>query len=111
MIDFHSHVIAKIDDGSQSLDESLQMLEEAYESGTDVIVLTPHYYPREEHTLDEFLKKRKKRFDELSDYCSGKKYRKCFSAARLIFTPIYRISQKLRSFALKTQTICCLKCQ
>lgn len=73
MIDFHSHVLANIDDGSKSLEESLAMLEEAYESGTDVIVLTPHYYPRQEHTLAEFLEKRQSCYRELTEFCRGKK--------------------------------------
>lgn len=71
MIDFHSHVLANIDDGSDSLEESLAMLEEAYESGTDVLVLTPHYYPRQEHTLESFLEKRQKCYNELVDFCGG----------------------------------------
>ena len=42
MIDIHSHILPMVDDGSQSIDESLRMLINAYEDGTDGIVLTPH---------------------------------------------------------------------
>lgn len=42
MIDIHSHIIPNVDDGSQSLDESLEMLEIAADSGVHTIVATPH---------------------------------------------------------------------
>lgn len=42
MIDIHSHVIPGIDDGSQSMDESLALLEMAAMSGVDTLVATPH---------------------------------------------------------------------
>lgn len=42
MIDIHSHVLPMVDDGANSVDTALQMLVEAYEDGTDAIILTPH---------------------------------------------------------------------
>ncbi len=42
MVDIHSHILPGIDDGSESLDESLAMLELAATSGTTDIVATPH---------------------------------------------------------------------
>lgn len=42
MIDLHTHVLPGIDDGSQSMDMSLEMLALAAESGVDTIVATPH---------------------------------------------------------------------
>ena len=42
MIDIHSHILPGVDDGSQSLDESLELLEIAAESGVHTIVATPH---------------------------------------------------------------------
>lgn len=71
MIDFHSHVLHNIDDGSDSPEVSVRMLEQAYSSGTDVIVLTPHYYPREERTLAEFLGRRQRRVNALEEFCEG----------------------------------------
>lgn len=43
MVDIHSHILPSIDDGSDSTEESLLMLENAYKCGTTHIVLTPHY--------------------------------------------------------------------
>ena len=42
MIDIHSHILPLIDDGASSVDQALEMLIQAYEDGTDEIVLTPH---------------------------------------------------------------------
>ena len=42
MIDIHSHILPLVDDGSSSVDMSLDMLDEAYRDGTKEIVLTPH---------------------------------------------------------------------
>ena len=43
MIDIHSHLVPGVDDGSQSLDESLSLLEQAEKEGITEIVTTPHF--------------------------------------------------------------------
>ena len=43
MIDFHSHIIPNIDDGSRSVEETFNLLKEAQEVGFEGIVLTSHY--------------------------------------------------------------------
>ena len=42
MIDIHVHILPEMDDGSQSLEESLDMLRIAVESGVNAMVATPH---------------------------------------------------------------------
>ena len=42
MIDIHSHILYDIDDGSESLDMSLQMLRMSVDSGVTDIIATPH---------------------------------------------------------------------
>lgn len=42
MIDIHCHILPLVDDGSKSIEMSLDMLDQAYRSGTDKIILTPH---------------------------------------------------------------------
>ena len=44
MIDFHSHILPGVDDGSKYLEESLQLLQIEQQQGIDIVVLTPHYY-------------------------------------------------------------------
>lgn len=43
MIDIHSHILYNVDDGSDTLDESVALIKLAFENGYTDIVLTPHY--------------------------------------------------------------------
>ena len=43
MIDIHSHLIPKVDDGSQSLEESLSLLKQAEQDGITELITTPHF--------------------------------------------------------------------
>lgn len=43
MIDFHSHIIPNVDDGSKSLEETFKMFEEAEKAGFKAIISTSHY--------------------------------------------------------------------
>ena len=43
MIDIHCHLIPKIDDGSRSIEETFNLINEAKEAGFTDIILTPHY--------------------------------------------------------------------
>lgn len=43
MIDFHSHILPEIDDGSRNLEQSILMINEAKEVGFTKIISTSHY--------------------------------------------------------------------
>ena len=43
MIDVHSHLIYNVDDGSKSLEESINIIKKYNEIGIKDIILTPHY--------------------------------------------------------------------
>ena len=43
MVDVHSHIMYGIDDGSESIETSLEILKDAYNNGVTDIFLTPHY--------------------------------------------------------------------
>ena len=42
LVDIHSHILPGLDDGSQTMEETLAMLQIAAENGTTDIVATPH---------------------------------------------------------------------
>ncbi len=65
MIDFHSHVLPGIDDGSASLEESIELLKIEAEHGVTHVVATPHFYPSSD-SPEKFLKRRKEAFELLS---------------------------------------------
>lgn len=45
MIDFHTHIIPNIDDGSRNIEETINLIKEAKQAGFEAIVLTSHYIP------------------------------------------------------------------
>lgn len=44
MVDIHSHILPKIDDGSKNLSMTYEMLRKCSKEGVKKIVATPHYY-------------------------------------------------------------------
>lgn len=42
-MDIHTHILPGVDDGSSSMEESLQMVDMAYREGIRIIMATPHY--------------------------------------------------------------------
>lgn len=59
MIDIHSHIINEIDDGSRSLDESINILKKAYNNGVTDIVFTPHYIEGSTYKANNDIKRKK----------------------------------------------------
>lgn len=57
MIDFHSHILPGVDDGSKSVEESIGLLRALASQGVNTVVATPHFYP-DRKSVEEFLSKR-----------------------------------------------------
>lgn len=64
MIDFHSHALHGVDDGSKSLEESLEMLEQSAQQGISVMALTPHFYG-DKDAPERFLSRRAMAMEQL----------------------------------------------
>lgn len=64
LIDFHTHLLPAIDDGSQSVAESLDMLEASRLQSVRCIVATPHFYA-DRTNLSDFLHQRDKAYELL----------------------------------------------
>lgn len=58
VVDFHSHILPGIDDGSKSLDETLSMLRMEAEQGIAHVVATPHFYAQHD-SPERFLRRRR----------------------------------------------------
>ena len=43
VIDFHSHVLPGIDDGSRNIETSIEMLRLSRNAGVDRMIATPHF--------------------------------------------------------------------
>lgn len=59
IIDFHSHILPGIDDGSADVQESIAMLRMEAEQGITHVIATPHFYAHSD-SPGHFLEKRKK---------------------------------------------------
>ena len=57
MIDFHTHILPRMDDGSRSVEESLEMLDSMRQQGVKTVFATPHFYANDE-SVDSFLERR-----------------------------------------------------
>lgn len=66
MVDFHSHILPEIDDGSRSVAESLQMLRIMQEQEIHQVVATPHFYANHDNP-ERFLKRRAKALQKLKE--------------------------------------------
>ena len=56
-VDFHSHILPGVDDGSRSVEESLEMLRAEARQGIGTVVATPHFYANHD-TPERFLHRR-----------------------------------------------------
>ncbi len=70
MIDLHAHILPKMDDGSASVEESIEMLTRMRKTGITTVVATPHFDMRKD-TIEHFLRKREKTYQELMKATAG----------------------------------------
>ena len=69
MIDWHSHVLPNMDDGSQSVDVSRSMLRALKEQGIETIIATPHF-DADSESIDSFLERRSATSQLLREACT-----------------------------------------
>lgn len=66
MTDLHSHILPGIDDGAQTVEDSLALIRRQLEQGVDEIALTPHFNA-ERTSVEEFARRRAESFALLQD--------------------------------------------
>lgn len=57
MIDWHSHVLPGMDDGSRNVAESISLINMQVSQGVNTVIATPHFYANDE-SVDSFLDRR-----------------------------------------------------
>lgn len=82
LIDFHTHILPQMDDGSSSPEESAQMLASCVEQGIKYVVLTPHFYANRDNPV-HFLEKRARSLELLRAQMQGKPCPKLIPAAEV----------------------------
>jgi len=88
MIDFHSHILPGMDDGPETLEQSLAMLRDSFLQGTDLMVSTSHFYGGEEYPR-EFLRRRTAAVRQLKNamLLSTEVYPRVVLGAEVLFFP------------------------
>ncbi len=69
MIDWHSHILPGMDDGSRSVEESKALLQALAQQGVDTVVATPHFYADDE-PIERFLQRRAEAYAKLAGICT-----------------------------------------
>lgn len=59
MIDWHSHILPGMDDGSHNVAESISMVSMQKAQGVSTVIATPHFYANDEN-VESFIKRREK---------------------------------------------------
>ena len=80
--DIHCHILPGVDDGSRSMEQTLSMLEMAYEQGVRRIIATPHFHigkvqvtkEKAEEALRNLSGLLKKQFPDISIYMGSEIY-------------------------------------
>ncbi|MBO4523442.1 MAG: capsular polysaccharide biosynthesis protein [Ruminococcus sp.] len=65
LTDHHCHILPGIDDGSDGVETSLQMIKSMREQGIERIVATPHFYAHREKSVSSFIEKRNNAYEKL----------------------------------------------
>lgn len=99
VIDFHSHILPCLDDGSKSVDMSLAMLEESYKQKIRKIVATPHFYP-ERIALSSFLEKRIESISTLIPYYNREIHPTLYVGAEVAFFPSLGESEDIKKLTI-----------
>lgn len=71
VVDFHTHILPEVDDGSASVEESLSLLSMEAGQGIGRVVATPHFYAHHDKP-ERFLSRRLAAADRLSEAAAGR---------------------------------------
>jgi len=94
MIDFHTHILPGIDDGSRDLEETKEMLQEEAAQGVSHIVATPHFYAHR-RSIEFFLTRREGSLKTVADFNAP-----ILVGAEVYFFPGMGRADKLRSLCI-----------
>lgn len=101
MIDFHSHILPEMDDGSESVEMSLAMLRESKRQGVDLICSTSHFYADEEDPAS-FLRRRSEAYGRLAAAMENpKEYPRILLGAEVLYFPGISVAEEVRGLMLK----------
>lgn len=65
LTEHHCHILPQIDDGSKSVEMSLEMIAMMKSQGVGNIIATPHFYAHREESISKYLEKRQYAYQSL----------------------------------------------
>ena len=99
MIDFHSHILPCIDDGSGSIEESIALLQTMAEQGIELVCATPHFDALG-NSLDAFLERRKHSYRSLLTAIEGAEMPKILLGAEVAYFEGISVASGIRELCL-----------
>lgn len=86
MTDLHTHILPGMDDGAQSIEEALELLQIQAQQGVDTVALTPHFYVRRE-CAESFLSRREAAWQQLLEATAKLRTPKLILGAEVSWMP------------------------
>lgn len=108
LFDIHSHILPCIDDGAQSIEESLDLLEMLKSQGVDYVLATPHFYPLDDDFQD-FAKSTALAFKNLETKLDEKNLPKVFLGCEMLYFDGLGESESLHNFCLNNSNFLLLE--
>lgn len=99
MLDIHSHILPDVDDGSESVEESIALLEMMKKQGITDVIATPHLYPHEDSLID-FLENSNNAYNTLMEAIKGKDLPNIYLGCEILYFEGMGHSQSLGNLCL-----------
>ena len=102
MIDFHSHFLPDVDDGSDSVETSLGMLHESWRQGVRLMFATPHFYADEDDP-ESFLARRSEAYAQLREAIEVRQELEIpdmLLGAEILYFPGMSVAEELRALSM-----------
>ena len=100
LLDMHSHILPGVDDGSKSLEESVQLLTMMKEQGITHVVATPHFYPSSD-AIDAFSERVRTAYEKLTEAVKGKDLPQILLGSEVLYYRYIGRSDSLDRFCLE----------
>ena len=107
VIDFHSHLLPGIDDGSRDADTSLEILDTAASQGVEWMIATPHFYASKDR-IESFLARREDAYERVRE-CMHSGMPKVLRGAEVAFFPGISRAEKLDYLTIETTDVLLLE--
>ena len=106
-IDFHSHILPAIDDGSRDVKTSIEMLQMSSAQRIAVMIATPHFYPMHDR-VEDFLQRRNEAHERLQSCLTADMPKIILGAEVAFFKGISR-AEKLEAMTVENTKLLLLE--